>query len=536
MSDEFSGLVLRGDLIPEIVYHYNKAVESWAKYFAALGDAKKHLDDARASLHNACGGSPQYPSDMCAEVKAFHAATTIHDTEKLVRVAGRVCDAATWRSIVDRTDISLYMDAVAREELHDQMVYVPEEGEYKAYSGTMVKAGETVSLPPITEESIEDVLEGFRMQAGEIWRRGIATAFSRLSKAFKSHDGFKIGSRIILRHAFNDYGGWAISYGPHAGASTRDALRDVERAFVILDGQKPSPDYAGIIGQIDRERKEMKGEWGGLSAFASEHDGDYFKVRIFQNGNAHLWFTRKDLVEKVNQLLAKHYGPVLGAGKDYGTEESTSGAERGHARNYGEFFSPPDVVCSVLRRAGLYSRDPMLILEPSAGEGAISKPVAGDLSGIPKALQRKRDLEWMTEQRAHIVDVVEVQSRNAKKLESSGLYRKVYNRDFLRMEPNPVYDRILMNPPFDRGRDIDHVLHAHKFLKGDDADAYIAVTSVMSASAAYGHGPRQVRFQKFVEEHGGHFEDLKPRSFAVVGTNVNTVVCHLPKRRRRAYR
>src|SRR3546814_7969254 len=44
--------------------------------------------------------------------------------------------------------------------------------------------------------------------------------------------------------------------------------------------------------------------------------GDYFRVRIFGNGNLHLWFERKDLLVEVNKLLAEYYGEVIGDGYD----------------------------------------------------------------------------------------------------------------------------------------------------------------------------------------------------------------------------
>ena len=46
-------------------------------------------------------------------------------------------------------------------------------------------------------------------------------------------------------------------------------------------------------------------------------------------------------------------------------------------------------------------------------------------------------------------------------------FPKVINRDFLTMKPGdiPQVDKIIMNPPFDRGGDCDHVRHAFQFLK-----------------------------------------------------------------------
>ena len=52
--------------------------------------------------------------------------------------------------------------------------------------------------------------------------------------------------------------------------------------------------------------------------------------------------------------------------------------------------------------------------------------------------------------------------------------------DFLETTPEPVYDRVIMNPPFTRGADAKHVLHALGFVKPGGL-----LVSVMSNGASY---------------------------------------------------
>src|SRR3546814_5940505 len=49
-------------------------------------------------------------------------------------------------------------------------------------------------------------------------------------------------------------------------------------------------------------------------------EGDYFRVRVFKNGNLHIWFERDDLLQSVNLLLAEYYGEAIGDG--YETPEA----------------------------------------------------------------------------------------------------------------------------------------------------------------------------------------------------------------------
>ncbi len=87
-----------------------------------------------------------------------------------------------------------------------------------------------------------------------------------------------------------------------------------------------------------------------------------------------------------------------------------------------------------------------------------------------------------------------------------------------------IYDRVVMNPPFDRERDIDHVIHALKFLKPNGH-----LTAVMSAGAAFRDTKMSKAFRELMNSMGGTYRDLPAGSFASVGTYVNTIVIQVWK-------
>lgn len=76
-----------------------------------------------------------------------------------------------------------------------------------------------------------------------------------------------------------------------------------------------------------------------------------------------------------------------------------------------------------------------------------------------------------------------------------------------------------MNPPFDRGRDVDHVTHALKFLKPGGR-----LVSIMAAGVEYRTDRKTSDFRATVERFKGSIRDLPFGSFAESGTNVNTVI------------
>ena len=79
--------------------------------------------------------------------------------------------------------------------------------------------------------------------------------------------------------------------------------------------------------------------------------------------------------------------------------------------------------------------------------------------------------------------------------------------------------RVAMNPPFDRERDIDHVMHALTFLKPGGV-----LTAIMSAGTEFRETRKSKAFRALMAEMGAEWSDLPAGSFSSVGTNVNTII------------
>lgn len=402
--------------------------------------------------------------------------------EKFLTGVRETLDRAIWRHLIDATDLERLMDHQARDEFRKQLDENP---------------------PEATAENCYATLSNLAAQADEIFKRGIANAFSKLDRRFRSHDGFKVGSRLVLDHALSEYGTW------NHYARKDEIIRDVERTFYVLDDKEVPPRHVGIVGAIDSER-------GGLAPKAFVVTSEYFEARVFKNGNIHLWFTRKDLLEKVNRLLAEYYGETLGAGADAtqnAAQESFALRPREtHARNFGFFPTSEEVAQKVLEIGEMTRIDQdATILEPSAGTGSLIEAVlaAGAV--------------------ARNITAIEIQNDFCSQLRALGL-GKVINENFLKCDPTVIgqFDVVLMNPPFDRSLDCDHVLHAMKFVKPGGK-----LVAIMAAGVEYRDNARA----KAVSRHAADwnaiwydaFRDLPERSFAHAGTNVNTCVLAIKK-------
>ncbi|WP_424627569.1 hypothetical protein [Bradyrhizobium sp. SYSU BS000235] len=91
--------------------------------------------------------------------------------------------------------------------------------------------------------------------------------------------------------------------------------------------------------------------------------------------------------------------------------------------------------------------------------------------------------------------------------------------DFTLVHPEPIFDRAVMNPPFPRQADIDHVMHAIGFLKPGGR-----IVAIMSAAITFRGDTKTTRFRDLIEERRGFIKPLPTGSFKSSGTMVNTVV------------
>ena len=164
--------------------------------------------------------------------------------------------------------------------------------------------------------------------------------------------------------------------------------------------------------------------------------------------------------------------------------------------NFG-FFPTPSALANAL--VGEAQLEPgMTVLEPSAGIGNIAIEAAAIVG-------------------AQNVLTVELQACNIDVLKGLGF------SDFLVFQPEAGFDRVLMNPPFSRQADIDHVLHAWSMVREGGR-----LVAIMAASVSFRNNAKSVAFRNLVERHGRMW-DNPDGSFKSVGTQVRTVTVVLDK-------
>lgn len=443
--------------------------ENRNRALALLGQAFDLLDEARSFMARTAPSRPgaAHLSDEMVRGLTRRGGAGVR-TEFLATATAHL-DREGWHHLLDISGLERLMDRQAKNEFAEQLRKAP---------------------PPLSADDCRTTMQALYADAGMIFRRGIANTFSSLDRRFRSHDGFKIGARIVLTRAFDDNGIWN-RYG-----DAQATFRDVERTFHLLDGSTQPDSCQGIIGAISDARPR------GLQANAYVAETDYFRARIFKNGNLHVWFKRDDLLERVNLLLADYYGAALGSAQ----ADATAPKSRAPARHFSFFPTPAAVRDRMFEEAGLWKAEALTVLEPSAGNGALAFPLAA---------------------KGCAVTAVELQYSHVQTLQADGRLADVRHGDFLEEDPNVLgrFDRVIMNPPFCDGRDIDHVRHALRFVAPGGK-----LVAIMAAGVAYKEDAKTVALRNMVEAAGGRIIDLPARSFAEAGTNINTCLVTIPVR------
>lgn len=141
------------------------------------------------------------------------------------------------------------------------------------------------------------------------------------------------------------------------------------------------------------------------------------------------------------------------------------------------------------------------VLEPSAGTGRLLGAMGGRMFGH-------------NPERGSVV-AVEINSGLAEGLRRSYPLTDVRCQDFLTCNSElGTFDRIVMNPPFGRGEDIEHIEKAVTML--NPGGRLVALCA---------NGPRQeAKLRPMVEDVGGEWIELEEGTFKEAGTSVRVVL------------
>ncbi len=202
----------------------------------------------------------------------------IHEAGQQLRVVQecqKEFDQRGWRELLRKSQLESVMHSKAKQDLFD---------------------GLRKSTPELNAENVKSVFIDMFKNRHETWKEGVVVLFQQLSNRYKSHSPFKIKARIILEGL--------SEYGFTFHTSSRDKLNDLERVMCLIRGTTQPESWNEKLAHKLEDAKRS-----GQELYLS----DELKIRLFGNGNIHIWIMKPDMVDKINDIIADYYGNVLAA-------------------------------------------------------------------------------------------------------------------------------------------------------------------------------------------------------------------------------
>jgi len=173
-----------------------------------------------------------------------------------------------------------------------------------------------------------------------------------------------------------------------------------------------------------------------------------------------------------------------------------------------QFFETPekiaDKLCILANAIDLKDK---VIWEPEAGRGAILKSI--------KKFNPDANIYWF-----------EFDAENSDYIKTLSIGEQIGN-DFLKYkieDESKLPDFVIMNPPFSKQQDIDHITHALNHLKEGGV-----LISIMSPSVKFRSNKKTIKFIELINQYEHEFHDLPNGSFKESGTMVNTIILKIVK-------
>ncbi|HAT1685430.1 TPA: DUF4942 domain-containing protein [Klebsiella oxytoca] len=202
--------------------------------------------------------------------------------DKAMKAITRNIDRSIWKDLMKKSGMLALMDAQARDAWYNSL--------------------EKDDIPAISEENILSTFKQLHQSKGEVFERGVINVFKHLSWNYKSNSPCKFGPKIIVNGLVKyDQWGYSLNHGWQ-----RDQLVDLNRMLMLLDG-KPVPDNReNVTHRLDDHihQHRMKAEI---------YEDEMLRIKYFQKGSAHITFRRPDLVDRLNDIIARHYPGLLPA-------------------------------------------------------------------------------------------------------------------------------------------------------------------------------------------------------------------------------
>lgn len=252
--------VIAHQKVSTIVDNVNQALADIERAFALL-------DGAKARLHATLGRDYHYYDSLWSgtisdyNLKSSGESSVQHVTKN------------AWRYIVQKMGIMAYMTEARANQLKDQI--------------------QKSDLPELTVDNIMSTMQALAGRTPELLQEAIREVFTWLRPRsdygvgkLKTNKKFRIGPKVIIGGAVRRY--WK---GEAFHLNYEDHFRILGNVFSLLDGQG-----------VERYPDDLKTRLNTGFQEASTVEDQYFTCTAYANGNLHVTFKRRDLVDDINRI------------------------------------------------------------------------------------------------------------------------------------------------------------------------------------------------------------------------------------------
>jgi hypothetical protein len=192
---------------------------------------------------------------------------------------------ACWDSILEKTDIRRFVTSGVMKDFN-----------------SFREANRFIDF---NRKNIESLVGTLGMSAGSIIDSALLKVFDALTRydkkntvhieGWKTNDAYKVNKKVIIPGVVDNCKWSTKPSFAFWGSSNRDLLKDIDIVMCSLEGKN----YNDILSIDTALSCAFKEGWG--AACTSE----FFSIKFYKKGTAHLTFLRKTLLDDFNRAAAK---------------------------------------------------------------------------------------------------------------------------------------------------------------------------------------------------------------------------------------
>jgi len=180
-------------------------------------------------------------------------------------------DQAVWLDLVRNTKMGMTLNARQLEDIEKEIIH---------------------TTPAVEKGRVIDTFLSLFDRRNETFTEGLIDVFKRLASKYQCHSAFKINKKLIMANALQD-NCWCMY--------KKEIFDDFYKYLLTLEGIDPtSVSYEAMPSFVIEQQRRVE------PCFTIKFE--YFEVKGFINGNIHINMNKRlDLIDKVNDLIEKHY-------------------------------------------------------------------------------------------------------------------------------------------------------------------------------------------------------------------------------------